>query len=46
MTDWNEQDLAAIDGVGELRVAADRPDGTRQTPRIVWHVVVDGALYL
>ncbi|MFF2452865.1 DUF2255 family protein [Isoptericola sp. NPDC058082] len=46
MTDWNPADLAAIDGDGELRVAAHRPDGTLRTPRIVWHVVVDGALYL
>ena len=46
MPEWNQQDLTAIDGAGELRVAADRPDGTRQTPRIVWHVVVDGSLYL
>jgi hypothetical protein len=39
MTDWTP----AIDGDGELRVAAQRPDGTLRTPRIVWHVVVDGA---
>ena len=46
MTIWSEQDLAAIDADGELRVAADRPDGTRHEPRIVWHVVVDGSLYI
>ena len=46
MPEWNQQDLAAIDADGELRVAADRPDGTRQTPRIVWHVVVDDSLYI
>ncbi|GAA1728751.1 hypothetical protein GCM10009809_25420 [Isoptericola hypogeus] len=46
MTSWNPADLAAIDADGELHVAAHRPDGTLRTPRIVWHVVVDDALYL
>ena len=46
MTDWNPADLAAIDGDGELRVAAHRQDGSLRTPRTVWHVVVDDALYL
>ncbi|MGW2092245.1 DUF2255 family protein [Promicromonospora sukumoe] len=43
---WTPEDLAAIDGDGELRVAAHRPDGTLRTPRIVWHVVVDDALFI
>lgn len=46
MTDWTRTDLRAIDRAGELRVAAHRPDGTLRDPRIVWHVVVDGALYI
>ncbi|MGF0118360.1 DUF2255 family protein [Promicromonospora sp. Marseille-Q5078] len=46
MTGWTAADLAAIDGDGELHVAAHRPDGTLRTPRIVWHVVTDGALYV
>lgn len=46
MSTWTETDLAAIDGDGELNVAAYRPDGTLRTPRIIWHVVVDGALYV
>jgi len=46
MTDWTPADLAAIDADGELHVAAHRSDGTLRTPRIVWHVVVDDALYL
>ena len=46
MTAWNPTDLAAIERAIELRVAADRPDGTRQTPRIVWHVVVDNFLFI
>lgn len=46
MTSWNPADLSAIDGAGELDVAAHRPDGSLRTPRIVWHVVVDDALYI
>ncbi|MEU1980347.1 DUF2255 family protein [Nocardia sp. NPDC019395] len=46
MTEWNADDLATIDRDGELRVAAQRPDGSSRTPRIVWHVVVDGNLYV
>ncbi|CAM3541043.1 DUF2255 domain-containing protein [Occultella aeris] len=46
MTTWNPDDLAAIDNVGELDVAAHRPDGTLRNSRVVWHVVVDGALYI
>ncbi|WP_154796004.1 DUF2255 family protein [Occultella kanbiaonis] len=46
MTAWNPADLAAIDAVGELDVAAHRPDGSLRNSRIVWHVVVDDALYL
>lgn len=43
---WNPDDLAAIDDDGELTVAAHRADGTLRNPRIVWHVVVDGALFI
>ena len=46
MRTWTPDDLVAIDGDGELHVAAHRPDGTLRTPRIVWHVVVDDALYI
>ena len=46
MTEWNADDLATIDRAGELRVAAQRSDGTLSTPRIVWHVVVNGSLYM
>jgi hypothetical protein len=46
MTDWDPADLAAIDRAGELDVAAHRADGTLRTPRIVWHVVVDGCLFI
>ena len=46
MTFWNPSELAAIDHDGELRVAAYRPDGTLRPSTIVWHVVVDDALFL
>jgi len=46
MTEWSPADLAAIDRADEVRVAANRPDGTPRTATIVWHVVVDGALFI
>src|SRR5690348_592908 len=46
MTSWTSADLAAVDRAGELRIAAHRPDGTVRSPTIVWHVVVDDALFL
>lgn len=46
MTTWNPTDLAAIDADGESRVAAHRADGTLRRPTIVWHVVVDGLLFV
>jgi|SRR5690625_3429592 len=46
MTSWNPTDLTAIDEAGESTVAAHRPDGTLRTPRIIWHVVTGGALFI
>jgi hypothetical protein len=46
MTSWNPAELTAIDGDGEIRVAAHRPDGSLRPATIVWHVVVDGALFI
>lgn len=43
---WDPADLAAIDAAGESTVAAYRPDGTLRTPRIIWHVVADGQLFI
>lgn len=43
MSAWPTADLAAIAADDELRVAARRADGTLRDPRIVWHVVLDGA---
>lgn len=46
MTTWDPDRLEAVDADGEMTVAGHRPDGTLRTPRIVWHVVVDGALFI
>ena len=46
MSGWPATDLAAIEADDEMRVAARRPDGTLRNLRIVWHVVVDDALYI
>jgi hypothetical protein len=46
MTDWDPADLATLDRADEVRVAAHRPDGTLRPATIVWHVVVDGALFI
>lgn len=45
MTLWTPTDLATIGLEDELRIAATGPDGTECTPQIIWHVVVDNALY-
>lgn len=46
MSAWPTSDLAAIAAEDELRVAARRADGTLRDRRIVWHVIVDAALYI
>jgi len=46
MADWTSAQLAVIHRAGELRVAAHRADGTLRPSAIVWHVVVDGQLYI
>lgn len=46
MSAWTAAELRQLDRAGEVRVAGRRADGTSRTPVIVWHVVVDGNLYL
>ncbi|ROS75456.1 DUF2255 family protein [Cellulomonas sp. PhB143] len=46
MPTWNTDDLAAIDGVDEIHVAAHQDDGTLAASRTIWSVVVDGVLYV
>ncbi|GAA1846664.1 DUF2255 family protein [Agromyces salentinus] len=44
-TAWTADELDALDRTGEIRVAGRRDDGSLRRPVIIWHVVVDGALY-
>ncbi|WP_156253501.1 DUF2255 family protein [Pseudactinotalea terrae] len=46
MTLWKPAELTAIDAERESTVAAHRPDGTLRTPRIIWHVVAGGQLFI
>lgn len=46
MTGWTPDELRELDRVGEVRVAGRRQDGSSRSLVIVWHVVVDGELYL
>ncbi|MFF2371864.1 DUF2255 family protein [Agromyces sp. NPDC058110] len=45
MSTWTAEELTALDRASEIRVAGRRDDGTLRTPVIIWHAVVDGALY-
>ncbi|KQM81505.1 DUF2255 family protein [Agromyces sp. Leaf222] len=45
MSTWTPAELGELDRVGEIRVAGRRDDGSLRTPVIIWHAVVDGALY-
>jgi hypothetical protein len=46
MTDWTASELASLDRTGEIRVAGRRDDGSLRKLVIVWHVVVDGDLFV
>jgi hypothetical protein len=46
MSTWTKQDLDTLDRASEIRVAGRRQDGSARTLVTVWHVVVDGALYV
>ncbi|WP_457101702.1 DUF2255 family protein [Microbacterium sp. P5_E9] len=43
---WTDQELEELDRAYEVRVAGRRAVGSSRTLTIVWHVVVDGRLYL
>lgn len=45
MSTWTPDDLTELDAAPEIRVAGSRKDGSLRGFRIIWHVVVDGALY-
>lgn len=44
--DWDQATLATIDHAGEIHLAAYQPDGTLRPATIVWHVVLDGAVFV
>jgi hypothetical protein len=46
MSTWTAEELQALDRIDEIRVAGRRQDGSLRTLIIVWHVVVDGRLYV
>jgi len=46
MSDWNPDDLVAIDAADELQIASRRADGSLRRYAIIWMVVVDGGLYV
>lgn len=46
MASWTPEELRELDHAYEVRVAGRRADGSSRTLVIVWHVVVDGDLYL
>ncbi len=43
---WNARELAGLDASSEIQVAGSRKDGSLRSFRIIWHVTVDGALYV
>lgn len=45
MAAWSDDDLKTLARIGEIRVGGRRDDGTLRSLVIIWHVVVDGALY-
>ncbi|MGW7684002.1 DUF2255 family protein [Kribbella sp. NPDC054772] len=46
MSGWTAEELQSLDRIGEIRVAGRRKDASLRTLTIVWHVVVDGNLYV
>ncbi|WP_139416633.1 DUF2255 family protein [Agromyces laixinhei] len=43
---WTAAELKELDDAYEVKVAGRRADGSSRTLTTVWHVVVDGDLYL
>ncbi|MGW9114697.1 DUF2255 family protein [Microbacterium sp. NPDC055683] len=46
MTDWHPSDLDRIGTAEELRISSHRADGSLRPGIPIWHVAVDGALYV
>lgn len=45
MTDWTSDELSSLDRASEVQVAGSRKDGSLRSFRIIWQVVIDGAVY-
>lgn len=45
MSTWTDDELQTLARTNEIRVAGRRDDGSLRPLVIIWHVVVDGALY-
>ncbi len=46
MAHWSPEELDLIGNAEELTIAAERPDGTLRTPRIIWVVRVGDELFV
>jgi hypothetical protein len=46
MATWTAQQLSSLERADEIRVAGRRDDGTLRPLVIIWHVVVDGVVYV
>ena len=46
MSDWEDDQLARVDGADELRIAGRLADGTLRPSVIIWHVRVGDSLYV
>lgn len=45
MTGWSSAELDTLEDASEIEVAGSRKDGSLRSFRIIWHAVLDGALY-
>jgi hypothetical protein len=46
MTDWTDEELAAIDSATELLISTRRPDGTLRLRIPIWHTTIGDTLYI
>ena len=46
MSGWTDEELRALEQIGEIGVAGRRQDGSARTLVTIWGVVVDGKLYI
>ena len=46
MTDWSAEELRAVGGADELRIASLRPDGSLRPFVTIWAVEADGGIFV